>query len=207
MKRHTTTVIFDLDGTIADSMEVFIETVEEILKLPKMTDAEILELRGLNTHQIAKHLGVKKWQTPMLAVKGKRMIAAKMNRVQAFDGMPEAIEQLARNGYKLFILSTNSEPAIRGFLDRCNLIDHFVHIYAGASITGKAKRLKRLLKNEGLQPQECVYIGDEVRDIEAAQAIGMPIIAVAWGYSTPEALAVLDPDGLVDNPKKLAELL
>jgi phosphoglycolate phosphatase-like HAD superfamily hydrolase len=178
------------------------------MKRPEpLSPAEIADLRGSSTHEVIKKLGVKKWQMPMLAFKGRRKIAAKMGRVNIFKGMPTTINQLADENYQLYILSTNSEAAIATFLKRYDLMANFVKIYAGTSISGKAKRLKLLQKKEHLTAGQCVYVGDETRDVEAAKQVGIKCVAVEWGYSTPKALKSYGPDAMAADPNQLLETI
>jgi phosphoglycolate phosphatase len=208
MNREINTVIFDFDGTIADSFHIFIETLEEVLKLPQpLTPAEIEDLRGSSTRGILQKLGVKKRQMPSLVIKGRRGIADKMDRVDIFDGMPEAIAQLAKENYQLFIVSTNNNDLISGFLHRYRLEGNIASVYAGTSIFGKAKRLSTLLKKEELLAGQCIYIGDETRDIEAAREVNMKCVAVEWGYSSRSALKSYNPYILVATPANLVKAI
>ena len=197
-------VIFDFDGTIADSFEIFLESLQEVLKRPKpLTPDEIAELRGSSIREIINKLKVKKWQLPTLVIKGRRTVARKMGRVEVFSGMPDTISKLNQSNYKLFILSTNDKNAVDDFLRRYKLEDYFNGTFAGTSIFGKAKRLKSLLANEDLVANRCIYIGDETRDVEAAKEAGMKCIAVEWGYSAPETLKSYNPDIIASNPSDL----
>ena len=115
-KPNINTVIFDFDGTIADSFGIFVESLEEVLpQLRPLSPEEIQDLRGLSVKAIIRKLGVKNRQLPSLLVKGRRVIAKKMDQVDIFEGMAEAINQLANADYKLFILSTNAQEIIENF--------------------------------------------------------------------------------------------
>jgi phosphoglycolate phosphatase len=208
IERKITTVIFDFDGTIADSFNIFMETIDEVLRRPQpFSPDEIARFRGMSAREVIKKIGVKKWQIPNLIIKGRRAIARKMDRVQAFDGMPEAIIELSHKGYQCYLLSTNSKDAITGLLRRYGLEDSMADIYADTGIFGKAKRLSSLLKKHGLTAKQCVYVGDETRDIEAARAVGLNSVAVEWGYSTSEVLKSYKPDMLVANSANLVKAI
>jgi phosphoglycolate phosphatase len=200
----TKAVIFDFDGTIADSFEVFVEVlVAAIGRKEGFSPEEIVDLRGSSTREIMRKLGIKKWQLPILAVKGKRALGAKMERVEPFQGIPEAFKELHKSGLKIYILSTNTSKNIKGFLKKYGLENDIDEIYADIGIFGKVKWLSKLMKQQGLQASECVYIGDETRDIEATKKVGMKCIAVSWGYGNPETLQAYHPDNLVGKPLDL----
>ena len=77
--------------------------------------------------------------------------------------------------------------------DNAALIYHYA---CGASLFGKSPKLRQVLKRYGMRPGEALYVGDEVRDAEAAQAVGIAFAAVSWGFATPEALRRQAPDRL-----------
>jgi phosphoglycolate phosphatase-like HAD superfamily hydrolase len=202
------TVIFDFDGVIADSGEDFAEALQEVMKRPEpFSDEEIKTLRGSSAQEVIKILGVKKWQLPNFVIKGKRGIAARISRVEVFQGIPDAIHTLDKEGYKLYILSTNSEAGISGILSRNKLNGYFSGIYSGAGIFGKSKRLKALLRKERLSKTQCVYVGDETRDIEAAKKAGLKSVAVEWGYNAPDALKSYSPDVMAAKPTELVKAI
>jgi phosphoglycolate phosphatase len=200
-------LIFDFDGTIADSFDLFQETLETVLKLPEPLSPERVDLmRNSNTRTILKELKVRKWQLPKLGIQARRILASRIDEVTIFKGMGKAIEQLSAD-YKVYILSTNSEEAITAFLDKYGLGKTVERLYAGTKLTGKSKRIKGLLKKEGLNKDECIYIGDEIRDIEACQQAGIKCVAVSWGYSTVAALQAYSPEALVNHPAELAKAI
>lgn len=118
--------------------------------------------------------------------------------------MPETIKQLHSDGYKIFILSSNSVEAIRDVLKKYDLDEYVMRIYSGATLFGKAKRLNSFFKKEHLSKEQCVYIGDEVRDIEATKQVGLKCIAVEWGYSAPAKLKMYKPEAMASSPKLIS---
>jgi phosphoglycolate phosphatase len=72
---------------------------------------------------------------------------------------------------------------------------------------GKRRALARARKAEGMRRNEVLFIGDEVRDVEAAQAAGVDVAAVTWGFNSRVALAKCDPTYVVDSPEELLQLV
>lgn len=200
-------IIFDFDGTLADSAEVNLEATAEVLKRDPFTLEEIEAFRTLTAQENMKKLGVKKRQLPGLLLRGQRIARENMHRIPAFPGIPEAIDQIGRKGYDRYILSTNSPRNINTFLGRNGLDGSITKVYGGADLFGKARRLSRLMRREGLLAAECVYVGDEQRDIEAAREAGIQCVAVAWGYQTAELLSRHNPDGLAASPDELVDII
>ncbi len=198
-------VIFDFDGTIADSFEIFVETIAELLNRQPLSSEEIEHLRGASVSEIEKYFQIKPWQKPAILLKGRQEIAKKMDRVSLFEGMNDVMKTLSQQERMIYILSSNSSDSIQAFLDKNDISSYVSSVHGGVSITGKAGHLKKLLKHENLKPDEAVYVGDEVRDLEATQKVGMQCISVAWGYSTLASLEEHNPSAIVSSPTELAE--
>lgn len=202
-----TAIIFDFDGTIADSFAiVFLEVVQTVTKRPPLTSEEIEELRSSSMKAALKKLGIKPWQVPLFVMKGRREVGARMERIHAFDGMPDVLKDLASH-HSVYILSTNSQENITAFLKKYQVSEYITRIYGDIGLAGKAKALKKLLATETLSPRDCVYVGDEIRDIEAAKKAGLRCIAVSWGYNNADALRLYEPDGMVDSPQDLLKAI
>jgi phosphoglycolate phosphatase len=201
-------LIFDFDGTIADSFETLLAIFEEVTKRPeKLTTNELKELRGKSLKEVIKYLKIKRWQIPRLILKAKSSVAVKIVDIKPFPDMPEMLRQLSKDGYKLYIMSTNSSANIDKFLKRNKLDDCFTKVYGDIGLRSKSSALKKLMKKEKLKPDGCTYIGDEVRDIEAAKNAGITSVGVAWGFNYPEALESAKPDAIAKIPQDLIKIL
>jgi phosphoglycolate phosphatase len=206
LPRKLDAIVFDFDGTVADSFDVFLETVQEVLGRPPLAQPEIDDLRGSATRSILRQVGVRPWQIPGLLARGRHGMARKIAAVKVVDGIPDAMRNLAVD-HRLYLLSSNSQEAIRHVIDRVDLDYAISGIYAGASLFGKAARLTHLLDEERISAAKCAYVGDETRDIEAAKQVGAIAVAVEWGYNTARALSPYDPDILVAAPNELVHAI
>lgn len=121
--------------------------------------------------------------------------------------MAEVIRKLHAEGHELFIVSSNSLHNVRHFLHKNELHTYFLEIYGGVGMFGKAPALRRLLKEQNIELADAIYIGDELRDIEAAQSINLRIIAVTWGFARHRDLENAEPSGLADTPADILRLL
>lgn len=83
----------------------------------------------------------------------------------------------------------------------------FDFVYSGRNIFGKDIVIGRLLENHKIEKTSAIYVGDETRDIEAAKKLGIPIVAVSWGFNARKILAAKKPNGIVDDPNNLLECL
>ena len=184
-------VIFDFDGTLADSTAWAIRAVRplaERFKFKAVTEDEIAMLRGRTSREIIAYLGLPLWKVPLVAAHGKKMMAAEAHAIPLFSGTGDLLRGLSAAGLRLAIVSSNSEATIRSILgpDLAELIDHYG---CGAAIFGKAAKFKAVVKASGIAKGRVLCIGDETRDIEAAREAGLACGAVEWGYATRRALA------------------
>jgi phosphoglycolate phosphatase len=201
-------VIFDFDGTIADSLALAIHIFEQLVRGGKpLSPSEVERMRGMSLIHAGMELRIAPWKLPFLLAKGRRMMRRQIDTVQAFEGMPELVRALRQDGHKLYIMSSNSVQNIRPLLKRYKLDKDFIKLYGGAGLMGKANVLRRVLRRQKLERATTYYVGDEVRDIEAAQKAGVKIISVVWGYNNEAILRKHNPDFVVEQPADIRKVL
>jgi phosphoglycolate phosphatase len=200
-------IIFDFDGTIGDSFEYIAGFLAEEAGKAPLSAEQKAGLRGRSMAAIGRHFGLSWWHLPRLFFKGRRRMHSVIDKVKPFDGMPEVIQKLHAEGHELFIVSHNTVANIHSFLHHYNLHTYFLEIYGGVGLFGKAPVLRRLLKQQRLEKEDAVYIGDELRDVQAAQSINMRVVAVTWGFARPTDLRALTPTALTEKPSDLIRIL
>ena len=200
-------IIFDFDGTITDSFNYVADFLADEAGLPPLSGHMKHDLRGQSMTTMAKRLGYHWWQFPGLFLKGRRGMQRSIRRFKTFDGMAEVIRKLHAEGHQLFIVSSNSVHNIHLFIRAHQLHTYFLQVYGGVSMFGKAPMLRQLMHEHHLETKNCLYVGDELRDVEAAQSLGLSVIAVTWGFAKPADLADLHPTALADKPADLVTLI
>lgn len=118
--------------------------------------------------------------------------------------MASALDGMRRERIALAIATSNSFD-VKAILGEA-LLDRFAVVECGAALFGKAQRLRRILKKTQTDEAEAIYIGDEIRDAEAADRVGVSFDAVAWGYTDLEALLRTNPDRSFQAPAGLLNL-
>lgn len=201
--------IFDFDGTLADTWDWMADELVEgagPLGYKQTTRAELEKLRSLNTREVLKALHVPWWRVPRLAAHLRNRAIAKADKMRLFEGVPELLEALHRRGVLLAIISSNPDTVVRRVLGDAltRLIDR---VDCGASVFGKSAKIKRMVRRTGIAKADVVAIGDETRDVEAAQAAGIRGVFVEWGYADPALLRDLAPGRTVASVDKLADFL
>lgn len=200
-------IILDFDGTIADSFDFIVDFVTQEAGQPPLGTTEKQALRGQSMAAIARNFGHPWWRLLGLFFRGRRQMHQAINRVKPFDGVPDVIRKLHAEGHELFIVTSNTVPNVHKFLHHHHLHENFLEVYGGVGLFGKARALKRLLKEQNFERVDALYIGDEVRDIKAAESVPLRIIAVTWGFAQPADLEALQPTALVSHPADLIRIL
>jgi len=203
------TLIFDFDGTIADTHLFIIDiynSFSDDFGYKKIDVRRLQRYKDKNAQQIIRHLKIPIFKIPALIAKAKALYHQDIHKIKPFDGLKEVLEKLKASGHTLGILSSNSRPNITKFLDNHQL-HAFDFIQSTSSVLGKNSAIKKLAQRMGLDLKDIVYIGDEVRDIEAAKKLGIKVAAVTWGYNSLRALKAKKPDYLIHHPKELLALV
>jgi phosphoglycolate phosphatase len=200
--------IFDLDGTLADSFPWFLRTINDVadrFEFRRVADADIEGLRHASTREILGHLEVPLWKLPAIARHARRLKAEAASEIPLFAGVEAMLRTLADNGVQLALVTSDSEANAREKLgDAAALFSHFD---CAASLFGKPAKFRRVVKHAGVELDQAIAIGDEVRDIEAARAVGMACGAVCWGYAAPAALRALGPDHVFERMDEIVPIL
>jgi HAD superfamily hydrolase (TIGR01549 family) len=200
-------IIFDFDGTIADTIDYFIDFIAREAKIDHISEERRQSLHGLPLAAISRRLGHRWWRLPLLYYKGRRVMEPYLKDLKPFQGMPELIEKLHAEGHELFIISSNTVRNMRIFLRHHKLQESFLEIYGGIVVFGKAPALRKLLKEQNIEKGNAIYIGDELRDVQSAQSLKLRVVAVTWGFARPESLRALKPTAVADTPAELMSIL
>jgi phosphoglycolate phosphatase len=200
--------IFDFDGTLADSNDWFFGSLNEVADrfgFRQTTPEEREELRRLGTREIVRHLRVPLWKMPVIARHMRQRASDDITSIRLFDGIPKALDSLRGRGAALAVVSSNSEANVRRVLGT-ELARQISFYGCGSSLLGKAAKLRLAIKRTGSTPARTICIGDESRDIEAAQAVSAASAAVTWGYASPEALRRLSPTVVLNTVEEIGRL-
>ena len=202
-------VLFDFDGTLADSYPLFMDLLNALAAefgFRRMEEHEVDSLRGVGARQVARHLGVPMWKMPSIARSMRRRVSEVIDQVSLFDGVDSLLQRLSSRGIAVAVVTSNSEENVRRALgpENASLIDYYE---CSVSVFGKRAALRRALKRSGIPAHEALYVGDEIRDLEAARRAGVPFAGVSWGYTRPEALREHSPVAVFATVEELADHL
>lgn len=198
--------IFDLDGTLADSFPWFLRTINDVADrfgFRRVADSDIEGLRHASTREILSRLEVPVWKLPAIARHARRLKADAAAEISLFAGVETMLRVLTDNGVQLALVTSDSEANAREKLGDAAAL--FAHFDCAASLFGKPAKFRRVIRRAGVELDQVIAIGDEVRDIEAARSIGIACGAVCWGYAAPAALRALGPDHVFERMDEIAD--
>ena len=201
-------LVFDFDGTLADTLEetmLILNAFAEEYGFRHMAREDIMAAKNMTVSEFVRYLGIPAWRVPGLLTRGKRKLTERLDGIRPIPGIAEALSALQARVEHLGILTSNSEENVRIFL-HAHGMEHFEFIKSTPKLMGKARHLNKILKQHGFEHEEVLYIGDEIRDIEAAHEAEIPVAAVTWGFNSAAVLESATPDYLVHYPQELVAL-
>jgi phosphoglycolate phosphatase len=215
-------ILFDLDGTLIDSVPDLAASVNELLESRGLPELSLPEVRSMIGN------GVRKLVERAFAAQASPLAEAELDEanremVQIYSrqltrltsllpGAQEAIAHLHINGVKLGVVTNKPQVATREILLHFGLTDRLGAIVGGDAVTHMKPAPDALflaLDQLGVEPGQALMVGDSITDVEAARAAGIPVVLIRGGYTqapVEELGADLICDSLKDLPAALNEL-
>lgn len=210
-------VLFDLDGTLLDTLQDLVDSVNELLAqngLPQKSFEEIRSYMGNGAAELvqcALPTRVPKAELQDYLRQYREIYARNMEKhTKPYPGLPELLKKLQEAGIKTGVISNKPDWAARKLSEKAfgSLLDGAV-----GDRPGKVKRkpdpepLELMMRELGVDPQKTIYVGDSEVDIETARNAGIEGVAVSWGFRDRPFLEKQAPDHLVDTPEELWNLI
>lgn len=197
--------IFDFDGTISDSFEFTLNVANEFLTKLKKKTVDAADFRENGIEEIIRDYKLNKLQILLYIFKGRREIRKHITELKTFAGMPDVIKKLSKTS-TLGIVSSNSKKNIDKFLKLHDLDKYFKFIVSSPSLFKKSDKINSAIEKYDLNKNETIYVGDEIRDIDAARKVHIKCIAVTWGFSDASLLKKHKPDFLINKAQDLLNI-
>ncbi len=207
-------VLLDFDGTVVDSLELIYECLDATAREHLGTTfpralweehvgrplADTFALLGPEAHGRSEEL-IQSY---------RRRQEGCDDRICAFPGIVETLDELRRRGVRLAIVTTKMQQVARRHLASAGLTDHFEAVI-GFDDCGAPKPhpepFQTAMRVLGVSPTQCLGVGDTVLDIQAARAAGTVTAAALWsGVATAQLLAAA-PDHVLRHPTELLPLV
>ncbi|AZQ62181.1 hypothetical protein EI427_08010 [Flammeovirga pectinis] len=205
MKKNIT-LLFDFDGTIVDSIQVVKSIIEDLAPLYhlKIDKSSLDDLKEKGAKDIIKLIDLKWWKLPFFVFHVKRKMTKRIDEILLFDNIKNELISLNNEGYRIEILSSNDPKTIKRFLLKNNMTSLVAHIYKASALFKKHTLLNKIKETTSNQ---ILYIGDEVRDIDACKKSNVPIVAVTWGYNSSKILNKSKPEYIIEKPNQLSKVI
>jgi phosphoglycolate phosphatase len=210
-------ILFDLDGTLVDSVPDLAAAVNRVLAelgRPALGLAQVTSMVGDGASALVERALAASGATatPLRAALDRflALYGADPTRLtRPYPGVPAALEELAAAGWRLGVCTNKPERATRAVLAGLHLERFFAVVLGGDS--GPTRKpdpgpLLTALGHLGSAPARAAMIGDHRNDVAAAQAAGMPVVFARYGYGAA-TLAGLTPDAVIDRFAELPQTL
>jgi len=215
--RATTTVLFDLDGTLTDPREGFVASVRHaLLQLGRSAPSD---------SELACHIGPPLEDTLALLLgstndRGEVEAAVALYRQRyaaegilencVYPGIPSALTKLQALGMSLYVATSKPLVFAERILEHFGLRKFFRVVY-GSELDGtrsnKRDLIAYILDREKMSPHSTHMVGDRARDIVGAKANAVRSIGALWGYGSREELTAAGATALCEQPSLLSEVL
>ncbi len=146
------------------------------------------------------------WKVPFVAARFRSLMTRQIEQIVPFPGVVDLLARLAQTGSTLAVVTSNSCTNVRRVLGKKSM-GLLAACEGGVSLWGKRAKLRKLLRRTGIHPAQAIFIGDEIRDIEAARHAGIASGAVGWGFTEMDALKAHSPDMLFGSVGEMRSAL
>lgn len=214
MTKTAPAILLDLDGTLIDSEPGIVSSCRAALRtlgheLPAQINIE--SVIGPPMEDVMTYL-LSSYGDPHVqeAIEAYRVDYGERGLLMSvlYPGIPQALGSIRAQGGRLFLATSKRAAFARRILENQGLSAEFDGIYGsepGGAIDHKPELIAHILESNGLEPAQCVMVGDRRFDIAGAHANKVRAIGVLWGYGTREELEAAGADLIIDRTDELAD--
>ncbi|HWL22498.1 MAG TPA: HAD hydrolase-like protein [Ureibacillus sp.] len=202
-------IIFDFDGTLADSRDVFIKAWNFFAPKYKYHPIDIDGVNATKHMSIIERARVYNFpmhKLPIIMPKVFGYFKANIKDVKLFEGIKDTLNGLAKEGYEIVVLSSNDKENIKLLLKQEG-VQSVSAVLTSSRIFGKDAVLKNFMKQKRANPDQLLYVGDELRDIVACNRVKVPFMWVSWGIDGYDLIEKENPKYVVHRPGEIIQIL
>jgi len=208
-----TTFLFDLDGTLLDSVRLILDSYHYTTDkhaLPRRTDAEWLAGLGTPLRVQFKDAVRPDLSMDQLVATYREFNLANHDRMaRAYPGVVEVLRQVRARGIRFGLVTSKNQYGARLGLKLLGVEEEFEVVIGADDVVNPKPHAEPVLKAMELmkiQKEGTVYIGDSVHDMESGRAAGVRTAGVLWGPFTRPELERTKPDYWLERPEQLLDL-
>ncbi len=214
--KNITTIIWDLDGTLLNTLEDLTDSVNHMLSIHNYPLRTIEEIRSFVGNGLAKlteralpdSVTTEEYEACLSEFKAYYKLHMQ-DKTGPYEGVLDVLKTLHDKGYRMAVVSNKADAAVK----------ELIPIYFGdllpiaiGDMEGRKKKpapdsVYEAIRQLGVTKEECIYIGDSDVDVNTARNAGLPGIAVLWGFRTKEQLAAAGATTFAEKPEDLIALL
>jgi phosphoglycolate phosphatase len=202
-------ILFDFDGTVADSRAAFISAFNTLAgkyRFKKIDEDSIPQLKSLSMLQRLQWLNVPLYRIPFLTPEFLSLYRNGLDSVIPVPGIEEVFTAIDNMGLKAGIVSSNAADTIKSFLHN-NGMTGIADVVAAPKLFGKDRVLRKFAARNRLAASELLYVCDEQRDVQACNKAGVKTVWVRWGFEEESALQGDRPSFIADDPGALVSII
>jgi phosphoglycolate phosphatase-like HAD superfamily hydrolase len=188
-------ILFDFDGVLANTLEPAY-MIHKIIN-PHFSWEQFEKLSDGNFHEEYEKLSGHIHPENYLDDYSKELAGLTLE-----EKLATLVNHLSQ-AYTLYVVSSTKSLYIKDFLRKEEVLEKFVGILGADIHTSKVHKIKSILDNEMINPNQCVYITDTIGDIKEARVCDVSCIGVTWGLNKKEKLEKENPFAVVDTPEEL----
>ncbi|MCL6545929.1 MAG: phosphoglycolate phosphatase [Bryobacteraceae bacterium] len=209
-------IIFDLDGTLADTkldLANAVNATRAEFGLPPLPNEEVYSYVGNGAPVLIRRaLGPQFSEEEIqrgLESFFVRYREHMLDHTQLYPGVAESLDRLSADGVKMAILTNKPVRFSQDIVQGLGIADHFFRVYGGNSFATKKpdpEGVYALLAEAGAPRENALMVGDSAVDVQTARNAGIAVCGVTYGFQ-PNTLAAEPPDILVDRFSDLADMV
>lgn len=210
------TVIFDLDGTLLDTLTDLTDSVNHVLSVygyPARSREEIRSFIGNGVRKLMRRAVAEPVPdsvfAELFAAFQRYYTAHCAVKTRPYDGIPKLLRELKNAGFRLAVVSNKNDVAVKALTEHFfpGLLDVSIGQREGVPVKPAPDMVEIALTQLGTGPRQAIYVGDSHVDRATAATAGLRLILVAWGFGDQEKLSPLVPGGLAKDAETLAALI
>ena len=208
-------VIFDLDGTLVNSLEDLADATNYALKSfgQQVHSTEAVKLMvGEGTRTlISRALNNKNPELvePVLVKMREKYDQICLNKSRPYNGLQEVVAELAKRNFKLAVLTNKDEKMAQKIVS--HFFDGFFQIVKGTidavAVKPEPTAVLQVLAKLGVRPEEAIFVGDSKIDVQTAKAAGIKAVGVSWGFRGRSELIEAGADAVIEEARHLLKLV
>lgn len=209
-------VIFDLDGTLLDTLRDLYESANKMLELsgyPLRTIDEIRQFVGNGMKKLVERClphKVEECESELLYNQFRKIYSENMeNNTCPYEGIEECLKTLKSMGILSIVVSNKNHDAVNNLCDKYfgSLVSASYGVRDGVLPKPDKEMVRIALDEFSLKEDECIFVGDSETDILTSKNAGIRSVGVLWGFRSYDVLERSGADEIINKPSQIVDLI